>query len=494
MSDILKFCRPEDVGVHPSWVEDYVNTVNRQRKMCHSFIMMRKGKIFAEGYWKPFHKERLHRMYSISKSFVSGAVGFLIDEGKLSLSDKIVDLLPEYLPKDKEVHPYIKEMTVEHLLTMATCHKVTTYAFTRENWIDTFFDPPYEPDHKAGEFFRYDTSASYTLDVIVEKITGKPFLEYLKDKALRELGFSEDAWCVEAPEGFAWGGSGVECTTRDLLIYTMLFANDGKVNGKQYLSEEYVKAATSKQIDNYSGTLSAVSGRGYGYQIWRARDNCFTFTGMGGQLGLVIPDKDMIFVCTSDTQGDEDGYHGFIDVLFDTVINKIENDSMEYDDKAFEKLENIIESLEVSFPDGSAHSPAAEKISGKTYKLEENKMGIQSVTVEFNGHMGVLTYETNRGTKRFPFGVGRYADTFIPETHYSGRRIWTPKNERYRCLNGVVWTDRDTLLMRTYVIDDYLGNMTTTLTFDEDRVELVITKTAEWFLDEYPGTAKGKAE
>ena len=31
MCDILQYCRPEDVGVHPSWVEDYVNEVNRRR-------------------------------------------------------------------------------------------------------------------------------------------------------------------------------------------------------------------------------------------------------------------------------------------------------------------------------------------------------------------------------------------------------------------------------------------------------------------------------
>ena len=81
MSDILKFCRPEEVGVRPEWVADYVNTLNGMRKMCHSFLMMRGGKVFAEGYWKPFHKDWLHRMYSVSKTFVSAAICMLYDEG-----------------------------------------------------------------------------------------------------------------------------------------------------------------------------------------------------------------------------------------------------------------------------------------------------------------------------------------------------------------------------------------------------------------------------
>ena len=74
MPDILNtFCRPEDVGVSPEWVADYIRTLNEKRKVCHSFIMIRHGKVFAEGYWAPFHKDFKHRMFSVSKSFVSGA-------------------------------------------------------------------------------------------------------------------------------------------------------------------------------------------------------------------------------------------------------------------------------------------------------------------------------------------------------------------------------------------------------------------------------------
>ena len=51
MCDILQYCRPEDAGVHPSWVEDYVNEVNRRRKVQHSFVMVRGTRVFAEGYW-----------------------------------------------------------------------------------------------------------------------------------------------------------------------------------------------------------------------------------------------------------------------------------------------------------------------------------------------------------------------------------------------------------------------------------------------------------
>lgn len=48
--------------------------------------------------------------------------------------------------------------------------------------------------------------------------------------------------------------------------------------------------------------------------------------------------------------------------------------------------------------------------------------------------------------------------------------------------------------MRTYVIDDYFGNMAATFAFQGKELTLSMTKTAEWFLEEYCGQAKGWAE
>lgn len=494
MADILQFCRPEEVGVHPQWVADYVNEMNRRGKMCHSFLMMRHGKVFAEGYWKPFHKDWLHRMYSVSKTFVSAAVGMLIDEGKLSLDDRIVDYFPDQLPEN--VHPYIADMTIRDMLMMATCHRYNTYRGEDMNWLRTFFEPHAEPDHPAGTEFRYDTSGTYTLDVLVERIAGKDFLTYLKDKALRELGFSEDAWCVEAPEGHLWGGSGVECTTRDLARFALIFMGMGEVGGKRYLSEEYVRAAASKQIDNAAAVADReVSGHGYGYQIWRQWHNSYVFLGMGGQLAICIPDRDFVFCCTSDMQGDADGYDVPINrVLWETVMDKLSDASLPYDDGAYAELNRLLDSLEVSVPFGELDSPMAEKIGGVRYILGENPMGIRSFEIRFTEDGGEVCYHTDRGDKRFPFGVGRYEDTHFPETHYSGRRINEPLGREYRCLNAAVWKAENRLLVRTYVIDDYFGNMAAEFTFDGDRVHLSMTKTAEWFLDEYAGTADGTAE
>ena len=485
--DILKYGRPEDAGVHPDHAADYIREMNRRRKMCHSFLMMRHGQVFAEGYWKPFDENWLHRMYSVSKTFVSCAVGMLIDEGKITLDDRICDHFPDQC--DENTHPLIREMTVRDMLKMATCHKYNSYGGQDMDWLYTFFHPHHEPDHKAGTEFRYDTSATYTLDVLVERITGMNFLEYLKKKALSELGFSPEAWCVEAPEGYAWGGSGVECTTRDLARFAMIFAGGGEVNGKRYLSEAYAKEASSYLIDNGKMT-DAMHGHGYGFQIWQTWKGSYSFCGMGGQLAIIVPEKDFIFCCTSDMQGDPDEYQMIYNVLWETVIDRMADEPLPEDDSAYNELKELAASLEVNVPAGEKTSPMAEKISGVTYVLDENRMGMESFTIDLDS--GVLTYRTKRGEKKFPFGLGEYADTTFPETHYSGRRINKPAEREYRCLNAAVWTDENTLMVRSYVIDDYFGNMAAVFRFDGDCVHLKITKTAEWFMDEYVGETAGR--
>ncbi len=487
--DILKYCRPEDVGVSPVFVENFIKNINRRRKMLHGFIMIRHGKVFAEGYYKPFDKNWLHRMYSSSKSFVSAAVGMLVDEGRVKLGDPIIKYFPEYDTPDLD--PLIREMTIRDMLMMATCHKYSTYTRNDLNWVETFFKPHYEPDHKAGTEFRYDTSATYTLDAMVERLTGKNFLEYLKDKVLRDIGFSEDAWCVNAPDGYAWGGSGVECTLRDLARFMLLFANKGQLNGKRYLSEEYAVEATSKQIDNLNGSLDTHHGHGYGYQFWRVFNNGFATLGMGGQTSYYFPDLDMIFAEIADTQGDADGYSPFVEVFYEEVASKVQNPPLPYDEIAYARLNAIISGLEVNLPAGELSSPILDEIVGRTYTFEENKNGFKSVTFDFAGSQGIITIDTDRGEKHFPVCLGRYSDTTFPEKHYYLKRMLEPSGVPYRCLNAVVFPEPNVLTLRTYVIDAFFGNMTANFTFDGDALKLKITKTAEWFIEEYVGEFTG---
>ena len=87
---------PENQGVDSGSVIKFIEIIKERKINLHSFLLARKGQIFAEGYFAPFNKQFKHRIYSSSKTFVALAIGRAIGEGKIRLTDKLIDFFPEY--------------------------------------------------------------------------------------------------------------------------------------------------------------------------------------------------------------------------------------------------------------------------------------------------------------------------------------------------------------------------------------------------------------
>ncbi len=482
----LQFTVPEEVGISSKDIEGFIDKIEKNRINLHGFIMMRHGKVAAEGYFKPFHKDFLHRLYSTSKTFAAAAIGLLYDEGKISLDDKVVNFFPDKLPKG-EIHPYIAETSIKDLLIMAT-PLPKSYTIDDDDWNAVFFNT--KPTHPPGTIFKYETCASNLLNTIVERITGMPFLEYMKKRMLGYMGFSENAWCVKAPEGSSWGGSGVIATTRDLLKFAQVFLNEGQYNGKQLISKEYIRAATTKQIDNNADGANHLWSHGYGYQTWILDDGGFAFRGMGTQLAICMPKKDFIFVCTGDTQGSVHGERVIFDTLQYEIIDKM-TDELPKDKKAYENLLKRCENLQVQTIPGESTSGYLDKINGVTYNLHDNPMEISKITLQFEGDEGSLLYTNPRGDKEIKFGIKKFVESGFPETHYYDDIVKKPCGRMYNSISCAAWTQEHKLVIRTYIIDNYFGNLTTTLSFKGDEVGLHMNKTAEFFLNEYQGFAGG---
>lgn len=127
---------------------DFVKELEKRRIPLHSVLIAQHGKLIFEKYYAPYCRNKLQRMFSVTKSFTSLAIGLLEQEGKISLQDPICDYFPEYLPG--RVHPWLAEMTIENMLKMQTCYNMTTYnkTSTTENWVRSFSrqNPPTDPE------------------------------------------------------------------------------------------------------------------------------------------------------------------------------------------------------------------------------------------------------------------------------------------------------------------------------------------------------------
>ncbi len=488
----FKNMTPEEAGISSSDIEKMLSAMEKRGINLHSFLIIKGGSIVSEGYYPPFDENYKHRMYSVSKSFVSTAVGALIDEGKLSLDEKVYKFFPDKIPPEG-LHPYVENTTVRDLLMMCSPFEIDAYAPCPENmdWTWTFFNT--KPNHPSGTVFKYDTCGTYMLDVIVERITGKPFMTYLYEKILKYMDFSEDTWCVKSPEDYSWGGSGVMATIRDMARLGYLYMNKGKVNGKQLLSEKYAAEAVKPLVNSANDCATSPYSKGYGYQIW-CTDEGFAFIGMGGQLCFMFPERDLIFAVNGDNQGNPAAYSVLFHTFEDYVLFNMSKEPLPENKEAYESLNKKLESLKSPVPKGEPCSPLSEKISGKWIKCDRNPMGIYKYKLDFMGDEGIFTYDTKRGLKELKFGIGKHVISTFPEKQYSVEKINTPTNRELRCTAAANWYRENELTLRCYIIDNCFGNCIITFGFNGDKATVIMYKTAEWFMNEYQGEAGGKIE
>ncbi|MBQ3639393.1 MAG: serine hydrolase, partial [Clostridia bacterium] len=165
-----------EVSVSSRAIASMLGAFSEAGLSMHSVLVMRHGEIVSECYAPPFDENSLHRMYSVSKSFVGMSVGLLVSDSRYShlfpqgINTKIGDLacFSNYITSSTDRR--IKDTEIVDLLRMASPFpKGSTYDGPNDmDWAATFFNPASgrKPDHEPGTKFKYDTSASYILDVM----------------------------------------------------------------------------------------------------------------------------------------------------------------------------------------------------------------------------------------------------------------------------------------------------------------------------------------
>ena len=84
---------PEREGISSDAIISWVNEVGKLDSL-NSFMLLRNGRVIAEGWWNPYRPEVPHQLFSLSKSFTSLAVGFARAEGLLKLDDPVTGFFP----------------------------------------------------------------------------------------------------------------------------------------------------------------------------------------------------------------------------------------------------------------------------------------------------------------------------------------------------------------------------------------------------------------
>ena len=408
---------PEAEGVSSAGILAFLEAIAQSKHEFHSIMMLRHGRVIAEGWWSPYGPDLNHTLYSMSKSFTSTAVGLAVADGKLQVEDKVVSFFPKDLPD--AVSENLAALRVRDLLTMSVGHdkEPSGTMVKEENWVKAFLAWPIP--NAPGSHFLYNSAATYMLSAIVQQVTGKTALECLKPRLFEPLGIEGATW-ETCPRGINTGGWGLSVRTEDLAKFGQLYLQKGVWKGREILPAKWVEEATTFKIQQPAPAKPTRPDaqndwlQGYCYQFWRCQHQAFRGDGAFGQFTIVFPEQDAVIAITSESPS----MQGELDLVWEHLLPAMHADALPEDRSTQWRLAQTLSSLALMPPKGQTASPEAERISGKTFKLEESSSGIQSASFEFRDAACLFTLKDAHAEYPIRCGLEKWklGETALPGT------------------------------------------------------------------------------
>jgi CubicO group peptidase (beta-lactamase class C family) len=400
---------PEAEGVSSAAVLSFIEAADNLDTM-NSFMLVRHGRVVAEGWWSPCRAGARHSLYSLSKSFTSTAVGLAIAEGKLSVDDEVLKFFPDDAPAEPSSN--LKAMRVSDLLRMSTGQQTEPPRTANEPWVKTFL--AHSVPFKPGTHFLYNTSATYMQSAIVQKATGQTVLDYLRPRLFEPLGIEGPTW-ETSPQGISTGGYGLSIRTEDIAKFGQLYLQKGKWHDKQLVPAAWIEAATARQTSNGSNPDSDWD-QGYGYQFWRCRHGAYRGDGAFGQYCIVLPEQDTVIAITSGVKD----MQATMNLIWQKLLPALNSSTLSPDDEASRKLQQKLQTLSVRLPPSSDEQA---KIPAKPYTFPANELKLETVALERDAAGGHDTLVTRIAgvEQRILCGRGKWID---------GQAAWGPLVEQ----------------------------------------------------------------
>ena len=266
---------PEAQGVDSAKLKEAVSYIesNSGSDGVRELVIIRNGYMI----WKGPDIDKMHGVWSLTKSFTSTVLGLLIDDGKATLDT----LAEDHAPAMTATYP---DITLRHFTTMTSGYYAVgdkTTGSYKHGPSSTPFKPAKTPLFEPpGSRYAYWDSAMNQFANVLAHIAGEPIETLFKRRIADQIGMDRAKWdwgdFGEVDGIVINGGSGngnkhMFISARELARFGHLFLNRGKWKGKQLISAAWVDAATRAHVPASMPLeeLSGADGRGtYGYNWW----------------------------------------------------------------------------------------------------------------------------------------------------------------------------------------------------------------------------------
>lgn len=246
--DAWETVAPGDVRWNKGRLDDALAFVEQTN--ASAFIMLHRGRIMAEGYWKGAGLHFSGDIASAQKSMISIMAGVAVNAGKLSLDAPASQYLGKGWTKTRADEE--ERVNVRHLLSMSS-GLTNELAFAGE----------------PGTVWYYNNPAYHTMKVVLERAVGKDLTGYSRETLWRPLGMGDSSW---EPRPYMLMPDGVTPMTalvssaRDMARFGLMVLAGGSWNGTDLVKDKnYLKASldTSQQMNPSYGYLWWLNGKAF---------------------------------------------------------------------------------------------------------------------------------------------------------------------------------------------------------------------------------------
>jgi CubicO group peptidase (beta-lactamase class C family) len=310
---------PADMGLRPEVLDGELRDLLGANKTGAALLAV-EGKLVWERYWNGFGPSSRFDVYSAGKAYAATAIGLLADDGKLKVDDPACLYLTEWAADDR------RKITIRHLLTMTSGLKLDYEGFkAAENPTAATLGWPLE--RPPGTAWSYEQATAQAVGLVVQRVTGQQPIVFLRERVLNPIGAVETDW-LRSRQGDCLGWRSVLTSARELALFGQLYLNRGRWNGRQLVSEAFIRQATVN--DPLLAEVPTAPGqddfrrRGYGWLmfvntngIWEGVDRRgFGFLGAFHNICLVDPSRGFVFVrtVTPEDQRNHADYENALDV------------------------------------------------------------------------------------------------------------------------------------------------------------------------------------
>jgi CubicO group peptidase (beta-lactamase class C family) len=277
-------------------IDGFVQSAQQEGMALYGVHVYRRG---AEPVERRLRSDDRENLWSVSKTFVSVALGIAEAEGRLALDDPALNYYPEF---KKSAAPGLDQVTLRHLVTMTSG--------SPHSW---FADEPVEaPDlaadffatllkHEPGTHFSYTGTGPYVAARALRAATGASVRDYLMPRVFTPLAIHNPQWHT-CPLGHPVAESDLFLRTSELARFGRLLLDEGRHEGRQLVPAEYcarIAAESVPTVNDPADEEFALAPR-YGLGAWCGPgDATFSMAGRYGQFCIVSPPREAVVTITA---------------------------------------------------------------------------------------------------------------------------------------------------------------------------------------------------